>query len=632
KPRASSRGRSATRASASCPRSATSRSAGPEGPRLRSRATARRVAPHDAGRAPGRAGRLRDRPDRAGRARARDPRARRSRATGEPPRARDRRDAGDHARALRRRRVPAGAGRRARRDDRDRRGRGAPRSRRARARERAGRARARRRARGGDGGLQAAARSHLRALRAGPLRRARDGGDIWAPRLPPSRRPRRDRAPPRVARGVPRARAARRRLRAREVPARDRAPPGGRIRAADLPARRAGRPVRPLPRARGGARRAPARDRRRALGARGRDRARAAGRARRPLDAAAPRSGRRARVGLDADPAARAPARRRAAARDLRPRRLGRAERDDRRLRRGRDLGDARTRGGAGPPGERARARGARARLDGLRGGGLVKRFAALLDGLLLTPSRNGKLRLLREYFAATPDPDRGWALAALTAELSLPEVKPSRIRDLAVERVDPVLLRWSWDFVGDLAETVALLWPVAPGRATDGDAPSPDGGPSPRLVVVVERLRSATRAEAPALLAELLDALDSSGRYALLKLVTGELRVGVSARLAKIALAELAAPHGIALDEVEEVWHGLAPPYGGLFEWIEGRAPRPAVAERARFRPLMLAQPIEEDELVSLDPAAYRAEWKWDGIRVQLVAGEGVAHVYSRS
>ncbi|HZR71056.1 MAG TPA: cisplatin damage response ATP-dependent DNA ligase [Burkholderiales bacterium] len=261
-----------------------------------------------------------------------------------------------------------------------------------------------------------------------------------------------------------------------------------------------------------------------------------------------------------------------------------------------------------------------------------MKRFAALLDGLLLTPSRNGKLRLLREYFAATPDPDRGWALAALTAELSLPEVKPSRIRDLAVERVDPVLLRWSWDFVGDLAETVALLWPVAPGRATDGDAPSPDGGPSPRLVVVVERLRSATRAEAPALLAELLDALDSSGRYALLKLVTGELRVGVSARLAKIALAELAAPHGIALDEVEEVWHGLAPPYGGLFEWIEGRAPRPAVAERARFRPLMLAQPIEEDELVSLDPAAYRAEWKWDGIRVQLVAGEGVAHVYSRS
>ncbi len=91
-----------------------------------------------------------------------------------------------------------------------------------------------------------------------------------------------------------------------------------------------------------------------------------------------------------------------------------------------------------------------------------MNRFAALLDALLFTPSRLGKLRLMAEYFAATTDPERGWALAALTGELSFAEAKPAQIRDLAVARVDPELFGWSYDFVGDLAETVSLIWPAA--------------------------------------------------------------------------------------------------------------------------------------------------------------------------
>src|SRR5829696_4988124 len=91
-----------------------------------------------------------------------------------------------------------------------------------------------------------------------------------------------------------------------------------------------------------------------------------------------------------------------------------------------------------------------------------MNRFAELLDALLFTPSRNGKLRLMQEYFATTPDPERGWALAALTGELGFAEAKPSQVRDLATSRVDPELFGWSWDFVGDLAETVALIWPEA--------------------------------------------------------------------------------------------------------------------------------------------------------------------------
>ncbi len=251
-----------------------------------------------------------------------------------------------------------------------------------------------------------------------------------------------------------------------------------------------------------------------------------------------------------------------------------------------------------------------------------MNRFAALIDGLLFTPSRNGKMRLMQEYFATTPDPERGWALAALTGELSFAEAKPSQVRDLAMRRVDPELFAWSLDFVGDLAETVALIWPDPNPRA-DG------GGEVLTLTEIVNTLTNAGRAEVGAHLAPWLDALDATGRWALLKLVTGSLRIGVSARLAKLALAEWS---GAEIVRIEEIWHAIAPPYPALFEWLDGRAEPPQTGELPTFWPLMLAQPLEEGDLAGLDPRDYRAEWKWDGIRVQLVARGGERRLYSRS
>jgi len=248
-----------------------------------------------------------------------------------------------------------------------------------------------------------------------------------------------------------------------------------------------------------------------------------------------------------------------------------------------------------------------------------VNRFAALLDALLFTPSRNSKLRLMQEYFAAAPDPERGWALAALTGELAFDEAKPNQVRALAAARVDPVLLDWSYDFVGDLAETVSLIWQAA------------DGGAShvPSLSEIVDKLRGASRGEVASLLEPWLDALDATGRWALLKLVTGSLRIGVSARLAKTALAEWG---GVEIDRIEEIWHGLAAPYQPLFDWLEGRRPRPETGDLPTFCPLMLAQPLEDDDIAGLDPRDYLAEWKWDGIRVQLVARGAERRLYSRS
>ncbi len=88
--------------------------------------------------------------------------------------------------------------------------------------------------------------------------------------------------------------------------------------------------------------------------------------------------------------------------------------------------------------------------------------FADLLERLVFTPGRLAKIALLRRYFATEPDPDRGFGLAAVTGELAFHAAKPGLIRALADARTDPELFAWSYDYVGDLAETVALIWPAA--------------------------------------------------------------------------------------------------------------------------------------------------------------------------
>ncbi|KLE34345.1 cisplatin damage response ATP-dependent DNA ligase [Aurantiacibacter luteus] len=244
-----------------------------------------------------------------------------------------------------------------------------------------------------------------------------------------------------------------------------------------------------------------------------------------------------------------------------------------------------------------------------------MEEFAALIDALVYTRSRNEKLRLIAEYLRSAPDPDRGWALAALTDGLDFKAVKSSTIRNLLKERVDPVLWTLSRDFVGDTAETASFLWPEPLGSPT----------PAPTVSEAVGALDAMTRVSVLAELPRLLDRLDSSGRYALLKLATGGMRIGVSTRLAKVAFAQA---FEVSVDEVEEYWHALAPPFTELFDWATRGAPPPDTANMPLFRPFMLAHPLEE---LRVDLADYAAEWKWDGIRVQLVHVGGETRLYSR-
>jgi len=255
-----------------------------------------------------------------------------------------------------------------------------------------------------------------------------------------------------------------------------------------------------------------------------------------------------------------------------------------------------------------------------------MNRFAELLDRLAYEPGRNNKLRLITGYFRAVGDPDRGYALAALTGALSFKHAKPALIRELIGARTDPVLFALSYDYVGDLPETVALLWPKA--------TAAPNAPPPPTLAEVVTTLKRLGKTELPQQLVRWLDELDETGRWALLKLVTGGLRIGISARLAKTAAAALGDqdPH-----QLELIWPGLSPPYLDLFAWLEGRGERPVNRDPVPFRPVMLAHAIEPADFSALAAADFIAEWKWDGIRVQAVSGRDgggpmQARLYSRS
>ncbi len=244
--------------------------------------------------------------------------------------------------------------------------------------------------------------------------------------------------------------------------------------------------------------------------------------------------------------------------------------------------------------------------------------FAQLLETLVLTPSRNRKIAVISRYLAETPDPDRGYAIAAIAGDLELKALKPAVLRSMIGERVDPVLFALSYDYVGDLAETVSLLWPTK------------QEGELPGISELIERIEGAPKRDAAEIIACFFDRATPNERWAMIKVFSGGMRIGVSARLAKTALATFG---GVELDDIERIWHGLSPPYPDLFAWLEGKAERPEIDAARTFHPMMLSNPIDENrDFEALDPNEYGAEWKWDGIRVQLSSFDGVNRLYSRT
>ncbi len=248
-----------------------------------------------------------------------------------------------------------------------------------------------------------------------------------------------------------------------------------------------------------------------------------------------------------------------------------------------------------------------------------MKEFAILLEKLALTPSRNRKIALISDYMAVTPDPDRGLALAILTNNMTFTHIKSGKLKDIAKNHVDEFLFKLSYNYVGDTAETIALIWPYYE-----------EGYDLPPLHRIVEEFENTPKSDIPKMIENYLTIATPNERWAMIKIATGGLRIGVSERLAKTALAKFGNKD---LQEIEEIWHGLKPPYLSLFDWIEGKGPKPHVKFSDVFHPLMLSTPIDEEkDFEKLDIADFQVEWKWDGIRVQLVMDGDKRALFSRT
>ena len=182
-----------------------------------------------------------------------------------------------------------------------------------------------------------------------------------------------------------------------------------------------------------------------------------------------------------------------------------------------------------------------------------MKAFSDLLDQLYFTSGNNAKAAIIKEYLRSTPDPDRGWAIAAIAGTLKFDFFKRNTVKTLMLERIDPELFAMSYDYVGEMSETVAHLWPDSHATQTDS---------IPRLADIVGEFRNASRQSVGSLLSGYLDMLDASQRWALIKLGTRGLRVGVSARSMKQILASYG---NVDVEDIESLWHGVAPPYTEL-------------------------------------------------------------------
>ncbi|MBC7635181.1 MAG: ATP-dependent DNA ligase [Acetobacteraceae bacterium] len=244
--------------------------------------------------------------------------------------------------------------------------------------------------------------------------------------------------------------------------------------------------------------------------------------------------------------------------------------------------------------------------------------FAALVDAVAFAQGEPTKARILADYLVQTPDPARGLALAVLTGAAAFPSIKPAMLRALAVQRLDPVLYDLSRDFVGDALETIALSWPAAPTNAA-----------APALRAVVDALTATAKDDLPALIAGWLDAADATTRVVLLKLLTGAGDLGISPPVLMAALHALGRGR-IDRAEIAAAWHTQAPPYEKFLAWIDGRDGRPAPTRLLHFRPTKRPQKITSPTTLPHELHDMVAEWRWDGLLVQLVAHPTGARLFS--
>ncbi len=254
-----------------------------------------------------------------------------------------------------------------------------------------------------------------------------------------------------------------------------------------------------------------------------------------------------------------------------------------------------------------------------------MRRFASLYDALDATTSTNAKVAAMQAYFAEAPPADAAWTLFFLTGRRLKRLVAPRLLAawGCAHAQVPDWLASECFALAGDLAETIALLIDTQRGGRRAASEP-------PGLADLIERtllpLRQAAEEEKHRAVVALFEALDRRELYLLAKLLTGELRVGVSATLAVRALAQDSGlPPATVAHRLMGAWEPSAQSFAALVR------PGASDADVSRPYPFFLASPLEEAPEALGDRAEWLAEWKWDGIRAQIVRRSGGAYLWSR-
>jgi DNA ligase 1 len=258
-----------------------------------------------------------------------------------------------------------------------------------------------------------------------------------------------------------------------------------------------------------------------------------------------------------------------------------------------------------------------------------MRSFAQLFLSLDETNKTNEKIKVLQNYFNCVPDSDKMHMLALFTGRMPKRQINATLVRNWAVEasNIPAWLFEESHHVVGDLAETMALLMPQNAGSSSKTLT---------EWIAEINSLADKTEAEKKLWLMESWAMLDSSERFVFNKLLTGGFRVGVSQNLVIKALSEITGIHTPALTHrVMGNWMPETYSYTQLVQEHD------AADDISRPYPFFLAYPVQETsdkqkseaelKMALGDESEWQAEWKWDGIRAQMIKRSGKIFVWSR-
>jgi DNA ligase-1 len=260
-----------------------------------------------------------------------------------------------------------------------------------------------------------------------------------------------------------------------------------------------------------------------------------------------------------------------------------------------------------------------------------MRAFAELYAELDATTSSNAKLAAMQRYFAQAAPEDAAWAVYFLSGGRPRQLVPVRLLHELAVihSGLAPWLFEESYQSVGDLAETISLILPDAPHVSTDG------------LAAWVENNLLPLRGESPDVLAqrlpELWSQLDRTSLMLCIKLITGSFRVGVSKLLVTRALAAMADLDSKRVAQRLVGYTDLSnrPSAASYLKLIAAESADEHAQRGGQPYPFFLAhalaQPVEQFEALLGPASRWQVEWKWDGIRAQVVKRAGQLWIWSR-